>query len=269
MADAALPSARLLSGVAVNQPVIAELAFALELADLADSLSLPRFGAVDLRVEAKADLTPVTDADRAVERALRDRIAVERPGEGVFGEEEGDEGGPVRWILDPIDGTKNFARGIPIWASLIALERDGAVVCGVASAPALGRRWWAARGQGAWRDGEPIHVSAVEQLAAATVSFARSSLRRAPEQTRELVLEAAHGQQFGDFWAHMLVAEGAVDAAFEHAMEPWDCAVPQVIVEEAGGRFTSLTGERRYDGGSAVATNGLLHDEVLAALQPR
>lgn len=247
----------------------AELLFALQLADLADSLSLPRFGAADLRVEAKADLTPVTDADRAVERALRDRIAAERPGEAVFGEEEGDEGGPVRWILDPIDGTKNFARGIPVWASLIALERDGVVVCGVASAPALGRRWWAARGEGAWRNGEPIHVSATERVAAATVSFARSSLRHAPQQTRALVLAAAHGQQFGDFWAHMLVAEGAVDAAFEHTMEPWDCAAVQVIVEEAGGRFTNLAAEQRYDGGSAVSTNGLVHDEVLAALQPR
>jgi histidinol-phosphatase len=246
----------------------AELAFALELADLADSLSLPRFGAADLRVETKTDLTQVTDADRTVERALRDRIAAERPGDGVFGEEEGDEGGTVRWILDPIDGTKNFARGIPVWASLIALERNGTVACGVASAPALGRRWWAARGRGAWRDGQPIHVSAVERVADATVSFARSSLRRAPEQTRELVLGAFHGQQLGDFWAHMLVAEGAVDAAFEHAMEPWDCAALQVIVEEAGGRFTNLEGEPRFDGGSAVSTNGLVHDEVLAALQP-
>ena len=246
----------------------ADLVFALELADLADSLSLPRFGAADLRVEPKADLTPVTDADRAVERALRDRIAAERPGEGVFGEEEGDDGGTVRWILDPIDGTKSFVRGIPVWASLIAFERDGAVVCGVASAPALGRRWWAARGEGAWRNGKRIHVSGVARIADATVSFARSSLRHAPEPTRALALGAAHGQQLGDFWAHVLVAEGAVDAAFEHAMEPWDCAALQVIVEESGGRFTDLDGERRYDGGNAVSTNGLVHDEVLAALQP-
>jgi histidinol-phosphatase len=247
----------------------AELAFALELADLADSLSLPRFGAVDLHVEAKADLTPVTDADWAVERALRTRIAAERPGEGVLGEEEGYDGGPVRWVLDPIDGTKNFARGIPVWASLIALERDGLIVCGVASAPALGRRWWAARGEGAWSDGEQIHVSGVQRVADATVSFSRSSLRHAPEQTRTLVLGAAHGQQFGDFWAHMLVAEGAVDAAFEHVMEPWDNAVLQVVVEEAGGRFANLAGDERYDGGSAVSTNGLVHNEVLAALQSR
>jgi histidinol-phosphatase len=252
-----------------NRRIGSHLVFALELADLADALSLPRFRAADLRVEAKPDLTPVTDADRAVERALRERIAAARPGEGVFGEEEGDDGGSVRWVLDPIDGTKNFSRGIPVWASLIALDRDGDVVCGVASAPALGHRWWAARGEGAWRDGEPIHVSAVERIADATVSFSRSGLRHASRQTLNLVLAAWHGQPFSDFWAHMLVAEGAVDVAVEHVMEPWDNAALQVIVEEAGGRFTNLAGESRYDGGSAVSTNGLVHDEVLAALQLR
>src|SRR5437879_9798345 len=171
----------------------ADLAFALELAELADSLSLPRFRAVDLHVEATPDLTPVTDADRAVERALRERIAAERPGETVLGEEEGDEGGgfaaaassPVRWILDPIDGTKNFTRGIPVWATLIALEREGRVICGVASAPALGHRWWAARGEGAWRDGDRLHVSGVESLEDATVSFSRSSLVGGTKQVLE------------------------------------------------------------------------------------
>ena len=127
-----------------------DLAFALELADLADSLSLPRFRALDLRVETKPDLTPVTDADRAVERALRERISVSRPGEGVAGEEEGDDGTAVRWVIDPIDGTKNFSRGVPVWATLVALEREREVVCGVISAPALGHRWWAARGEGAF-----------------------------------------------------------------------------------------------------------------------
>src|SRR6478609_6057183 len=139
----------------------ADLDFALSLADDADALTLARFRAADLRVETKADLTPVTDADRAVERALRERIAAERTGEGVFGEEEGDDGGAMRWIVDPIDGTRNFTRGLPVWASLIALERDGVVVCGVVSAPALGHRWWAGRGEGAWRDGERVHVSLV------------------------------------------------------------------------------------------------------------
>ena len=242
----------------------ADLDFALALADEADALSLPRFRAVDLRVETKPDLTPVTDADRTVERALRERIARERPGETVLGEEEGDEGGDVRWILDPIDGTKNFSRGIPVWASLIALERDGVVVCGVASAPALGHRWWAARGEGAYRDGERIGVSKIARLEEATVSFSRSGLR--DPRTIELALAAWHAQPFSDFWAHLLVAEGGVDAAAEHVMNTWDNAVLQVIVEEAGGRFTDLAGNARIDGGSGVSTNGLLHDDVLARL---
>jgi histidinol-phosphatase len=241
--------------------VSADLDFALALADEADALSLPRFRAVDLRVETKPDLTPVTDADRTVERALRERIARERPGETVLGEEEGDEGGDVRWILDPIDGTKNFSRGIPVWASLIALERDGVVVCGVASAPALGHRWWAARGEGAYRDGERIGVSKIARLEEATVSFSRSGLR--DPRTIELALAAWHAQPFSDFWAHLLVAEGGVDAAAEHAMNTWDNAVLQVIVEEAGGRFTTLAGEARADGGSGVSTNGVLHEQVL------
>lgn len=242
----------------------ADLDFALALADEADALSLPRFRAVDLQVETKADLTPVTDADRAVERALRERIARERPVEAVLGEEEGDEGGPTRWILDPIDGTKNFSRGIPVWATLIALERDGVVVCGVASAPALGHRWWAARGEGAHRDGERLAVSRIARLEDATVSFSRSGLR--DPRTIELALAAWHAQPFSDFWAHLLVAEGGVDVAAEHEMNTWDNAVLQVIVEEAGGRFTDLAGNQRIDGGSAVSTNGLLHDEVLARL---
>src|SRR3954447_13948610 len=148
----------------------ADLAYALELADAADGVTLPRFRAADLHVETKPDLTPVTDADRATEGMLRARIARDRPGEGVLGEEEGDDATEVRWIVDPIDGTRNFSRGIPVWATLIALEREGQIVCGVASAPALGRRWWAARGEGAYRDGERISVSTVRQLAHATVS---------------------------------------------------------------------------------------------------
>jgi histidinol-phosphatase len=242
----------------------ADLDFALALADEADALSLPRFRAVDLHVETKPDLTPVTDADRAVERALRERIARERPGETVLGEEEGDEGGDVRWIVDPIDGTKNFSRGIPVWATLIALERDGVVVCGVASAPALGHRWWAARGEGAYRDGERLAVSRIARLEEATVSFSRSGLD--DPRTIGLALAAWHAQPFSDFWAHLLVAEGGVDVAAEHVMNVWDNAVLQVIVEEAGGRFTDLRGDARIDGGNAVSTNGLLHDEVLARL---
>jgi histidinol-phosphatase len=251
--------------------VSADLDFALALADEADALSLPRFRAVDLHVETKPDLTPVTDADRAVERALREQIARERPGETVLGEEEGDDDSPAvgaagsaRWILDPIDGTKNFSRGIPVWATLITLERDGVVVCGVASAPALGHRWWAARGGGAYRDGERLAVSKIERLEEATVSFSRSGLR--DQRTIQLALAAWHAQPFSDFWAHLLVAEGGVDIAAEHVMNVWDNAVLQVIVEEAGGRFTDFAGNARIDGGSAVSTNGLLHDDVLARL---
>jgi histidinol-phosphatase len=237
-----------------------DLAFAHELADLADSLSLPRFRAADLRVETKADLTPVTDADRAVERALRERIGAERPGEGVFGEEEGDDGGSVRWIVDPIDGTRNFSRGIPLWATLIALERDGGLLCGVVSAPALGHRWWGARGKGAWRGGERIGVSREARLGQAAASCAYA---------RDLVaLEAAvwHARAFGDFWQHMLVAEGALDASVEAHLELWDYAAVVPIVEEAGGRVTGLDGAPPRPGEQIVCSNGLLHDEVLALL---
>jgi histidinol-phosphatase len=245
--------------------VSADLDFALSLADDADSLSLPRFRAVDLHVETKPDLTPVTDADTAVERALRERIARDRPGDGVLGEEEGDDGGDIRWILDPIDGTKNFSRGIPVWATLIALEREGEIVCGVASAPALGHRWWAASGEGAYRDGERLHVSKVARLDDATVSF---NGRHAIENSgvADLVRRSWHAQPFSDFWGHLLVAEGSVEVALEPEMNPWDNAVLQIVLEEAGGRFTNLAGEPRYDGGSGVSTNGLLHEEVLSAL---
>jgi histidinol-phosphatase len=244
--------------------VNADLAYALELADAADAVTLPRFRAADLHVETKPDLTPVTDADRTAERLLRERIERERPGEGVFGEEEGDDGGAVRWIVDPIDGTRNFSRGIPVWATLIALERDGRVVCGVASAPALERRWWAARGDGAWRDGQHMHVSGISSLDEATISFSRSGL--GDPKLLALAGRAWHVQPFSDFWAHLLVAEGAIEISVEHEMNTWDNAALQVIVEEAGGRFSDLRGEARIDGGSAVSTNGLLHDQVLAAL---
>jgi histidinol-phosphatase len=229
-----------------------DLAFALELADLADSLSLPRFRADDLRVETKPDLSPVTDADKAVERALREQIARDRPGEGVLGEEEGDDGGSVRWILDPIDGTRNFSRGLPVWATLIALERDGVLEVGVVSAPALGRRWWAERGAGAFADGEPIHVSAVAALADAAVScsLARDFARVEPV--------AWHARGLGDFWQHVLVAEGALDAAVDADIALWDSAAVELIVTEAGGRVG------RADDGQFVSSNGVVHDAVLA-----
>jgi histidinol-phosphatase len=245
-----------------------DLDFALSLADDADALSLPRFRATDLRVETKPDLTPVTDADRAVERALRERIARERPGEGVLGEEEGDSGGAVRWILDPIDGTKNFSRGIPVWATLIALERDGEVACGVASAPALGHRWWASRGEGAFCNGHSIHASAIADIGGAQLcyddvpGFEKYDLG---DKFLALVRRCTRSRGFGDFWSHMLVAEGAAEIAIEPEVAHWDMAAIKVIVEEAGGRFTNLRGEARADGGSGLSTNGLLHDDVLRA----
>jgi histidinol-phosphatase len=248
---------------------VADLDFALTLADLADSISLPRFRALDLRVETKADLSPVTDADRAVERALRERIAAERPGDGVFGEEEGDGDGrglaaaassPGRWILDPIDGTRNFSRGIPVWATLIALERDGEVVCGVVSAPALGRRWWAVRGEGAFADGEPIRVSQVGALADAVgfATYARDLVALEPH--------VWHARGLGDFWQHVLVAEGAADAAVDAGLALWDYAAVALIVTEAGGRCTGLDGAPPRPDAQVVSSNGLLHDEVLAKL---
>ena len=238
----------------------ADLSFALELAELADSLSLPRFRALDLQVDAKSDLSPVTDADRAVERALREKIAAERPGDTVLGEEEGDGGGDVRWILDPIDGTRNFARGIPVWATLIALERDGEIVCGVVSAPPLGRRWWAARGEGAFVDGARMHVSSVPSLDQAVLSATYAS------DLEVLEPRAWHARGFGDFWQHMLVAEGSVDAALDAELALWDYVAPSLIVEEAGGRVTTLDGGPLEPYKRIVSSNGLLHDEVLELL---
>ncbi|HVA29728.1 MAG TPA: inositol monophosphatase family protein [Gaiellaceae bacterium] len=243
----------------------ADLAFALELAELADSLSVPRFRALDLRVETKADLTPVTDADRAVERALRERIAAERPGDTVLGEEEGDEGAssPARWILDPIDGTRNFSRGIPVWATLIALERDGDTVCAVVSAPPLHRRWWASRGAGAFVNGERIHVSGIASLDEAVLSATYAS------DLDVLEPRAWHARGFGDFWQHVLVAEGAVDAALDAELAIWDYTAPSLIVTEAGGRVTTLDGGVLEPYKRIVSSNGLVHDDVLALLHGR
>ena len=237
-----------------------DLAFALELADLADSRSLPRFRALDLRIETKPDLTPVTDADRVVERALRERIVVNRPSEGVIAEEEGNDGGAVRWVIDPIDGTKNFSRGVPIWATLIALEREDNVVCGVISAPALGRRWWAARREGAFRDGEPIRVSRVSRLRDASVSSTYGRDLIAIERS------AWHARSLGDFWQHALVAEGSVDAAVDARLAPWDYAALVPILEEAGGRASALDGGPPRPKEQFVTSNGLLHDELLTLL---
>jgi histidinol-phosphatase len=240
--------------------VDADLRFALELADAADAVTLPRFRAVDLHVETKPDLTPVTDADRAAERLLREHVARERRGEGVLGEEEGDDGAEIRWIVDPIDGTRNFSRGVPVWATLIALERAGEIACSVVSAPALGRRWWAVRGGGAFADGAPIRVSAVSALADAAVActYARDLAALEPR--------AWHARGLGDFWQHVLVAEGALDVAVDAELALWDYAAVALVVAEAGGRTSGLEGDAPRPGGQLVASNGLLHDEVLALL---
>jgi histidinol-phosphatase len=249
----------------------ADLVLALELADLADAITLEHFRAANLAVETKPDLTPVTEADRAVEQTLRKRIAEERPGHGVVGEELGaDEGGDARWIIDPIDGTKNYVRGIPVFATLIALERDGALILGVVSAPAMHRRWWAVRGEGAFADGRPIGVSRVADLANAVLAYASLlswEQHGLGDQFMALARSCWRTRGFGDFWCHMLVAEGAADVAAEPEVALWDLAAVQVVVEEAGGRLTDLGGTARPDGGSVVTTNGLLHDRVLAALR--
>jgi histidinol-phosphatase len=256
-----------------------DLAFALELADLADSISLPRFRATDLVVDTKPDMTPVTEADRAVEQAIRDRVAQERPTDLVLGEEFGSgtamhneaPGSGCRWIVDPIDGTKNYVRGIPVWATLIALERESEVTVGLASAPALGRRWWAVKGGGAFADGHPISVSMVERLE--DVQLTLGGLRTwrkygLLDRFLDLASRCWRVRGFGDFWMHMLVAEGSADVAVELEVNLWDLAAPKLILEEAGGRFTDLSGRATAEGGSALSTNGLLHDEVLAILRP-
>jgi histidinol-phosphatase len=235
-----------------------DLQLALSLADDADRLTMARFRALDLRVERKPDLTPVTEADKDVERALRDRLARERPGEAVAGEEYGIEEGDVRWWLDPIDGTKQYARGLPIWATLIALERDSEIVVGVASAPALGHRWWAERGGGAFLDGAPIHVSQVSRLEDAYVST--TSLRGFP-QFAALAGRVAVARTYTDFWQYMLVAEGRIEVGSDTMQNEWDVAAPRLIVEEAGGRYT-------IDEGLYLASNGLLHERVRESLLP-
>jgi len=242
------------------------------LADEADAMTLASFRATDLVVTTKPDLTPVTEADRAVERALRERIARARPGHGIVGEEFGAEGGGEwRWVLDPIDGTKNYVRGIPVWGTCIALQHHEVGVVGVVSAPALGRRWWAGLGEGAFAASRRIHVSAVADLADAQLSYDSVMSFEAyglGGRFLELARRCWRTRGLGDFWSHVLVAEGAIDVAAEPEVSLWDVAAVQLIVEEAGGRFTDLGGNARPDGGSAVSTNGLLHDQVLAALAP-
>lgn len=255
----------------------ADLALALALADTADQITLQRAGATNLRVQRKPDRTPVTDADLAVEDAIRTVLQVQRPQDSVLGEERGEAGANAdrRWLLDPIDGTKNFLRGVPVWATLIALIERGSPVVGVISAPALRRRWWAATGAGAHtRDADgsvrTITVSGVGELANAYVSTTHLGTwvkYRSRESYLALVDATWENRAFGDFWQHCLVAEGAIDLAAEPIVSPWDLAAVQVLVEQAGGRFTDLEGVARFDGGTALSSNRLLHDAALAVLQ--
>jgi histidinol-phosphatase len=240
----------------------ADLDLALRLADAADTIAMSRFRARDLVVETKPDKTPVTETDRAVETELRTILAVERRRDAILGEEEGQTGTSARrWIVDPIDGTRNYSRGVPVWATLIALEDHRRVTVGVVSAPALHRRWWAERGEGAHANGDAVRVSRVGRPEDAVLTFAlEQSLPR-------LAARAWHARGYGDFWSHMLVAEGAVDGAIDAiGVSVWDLAAVQVIVEEAGGTFTDFAGAHRIDGGSAISSNGLLHAELLEAV---
>ena len=247
-----------------------DLALALELADAADAITLDRFEASDLKVKSKPDMTPVSDADVAVEEVLRERLAEARPGDSIVGEEFGGETvfEGRQWVIDPIDGTKNFVRGVPVWATLISLLVDGQPVLGVVSAPALARRWYAAQGSGAWRTFNKgslkrLEVSHVSELADA--SLAMSSLegwkaRGLQENFIALSERTWRLRGYGDFFGYCLVAEGAVDIAAEPEVSVWDLAALSVLVTEAGGTFSSLAGEPGPHGGDAIATNGLLHD---------
>jgi histidinol-phosphatase len=255
-------------------PLADDLALALELADAADRISQARFGALDLAVETKPDLTPVTDADRAVEQALRDALAIARPHDAIVGEEFGataDQRGR-RWVIDPIDATKNFVRGVPVWATLIALMDGDNVLVGVASAPAIAHRWWAARGLGSWttRPGVAVRrnaVSGITTVADASLSYSDlGDWGGATQQFQRLAGSVWRTRAYGDFWSHLLVAEGAVDISAEPEISLWDVAALVVIVEEAGGRVTAIDGSASPAGSSIVCTNGALHDEVLLQL---
>jgi histidinol-phosphatase len=255
-----------------------DLALALSAAANADLVSLPRFRAQDLVITTKPDRTPVSDADQAVEKLIRSTIATARPDDAILGEEMGSTSGTAgpqagrQWIIDPIDGTAGFLRGLPIWATLIALAIDGEPVVGVVSAPALGQRWYGARGHGAftttWSQPEPaaLRVSKVEKLADATVSY--NSLPGwindgRGEQVTQLATRAWRARAIGDFWSYMLVAEGSLDVAGEADLQPYDMAALVPIIEEAGGRFSSLDGDQGVWKGTALSTNGALHDEIL------
>lgn len=256
-------------------PFAADLDLALRMADAADAISSEKFRDQELRIDTKPDRTHVTEADLAVERAIRASIAEERPGDGILGEEYGTEGDARRqWIVDPIDGTANYLRGVPVWGTLIALAVEGSPVVGVVSSPALGRRWWAAKGSGAWlseNGGRPrrLEVSRVADLEHASISFQSIAqwdeagyLDRLITLTRRVWRDRA----YGDMWSYMLLAEGVLDAVAEFDVKTYDLAALIPIVEEAGGRFTAVDGESGPGNGSSLASNGLLHQALLDSL---
>jgi histidinol-phosphatase len=257
-----------------------DLAVALALAHEADLIAIDRYRAQDLDVQLKPDRTQVTDADTRVERMIRDHLAQARPDDPILGEEFG--GGDAhasgrQWIVDPIDGTANFVRGVPIWGCLLSLVIDGVPQVGVVSAPALGRRWWAATGHGAWAEveGRParrIQVSKIGDLTDATLSY--NSLKHWDEAGRldpliSLSRAVGRTRAFGDLWSYMLLAEGAIDIAAEFDVKPWDIAALTPIVREAGGTVTDADGGDRLDGLSIITTNGALHQTVLDFLAVR
>ncbi|MCK2027168.1 histidinol phosphatase [Microbacterium sp. SSW1-47] len=252
----------------------ADLALALRLADAADAQSLPRFDAADLEISTKADRSHVTDADLATERAVRSILESERPDDGIFGEEFGAQGATDRqWIIDPIDGTANFLRGVPLWGTMIALAVDGVPQVGVVSMPALGRRWWAAAGDGAWTavDGEErrLTVSAVSSLDDASVSFQSIAQWRDAGHLDALLRlsdRVWRDRAYGDVYAYMLLAEGRLDMVAEFDVKEYDIAAAVAIVREAGGRMTSFEGSETISARSTLATNGVLHQDLLALL---
>lgn len=255
--------------------MISDLDLALKLADVADEISLSRFRALDLHVESKPDRSPVTDADRAVEHKLREVLASYRPDDSIIGEEFENTGdGSRNWIIDPIDGTANYLRGVPIWATLIALRVNGVIIASVVSAPAMGRRWWAMRGNGAFTkdiDGSVriLQTSAIADLEHCSISYNNLQLwdlsGKLP-QLIELSRKVWRTRAYGDFYSYMLLAEGSLEMVAEHDLKIYDIAALVPIVEEAGGQLTDLAGELSEQSSSVLATNSLTHASFQKAL---
>ncbi|KZE91193.1 inositol monophosphatase family protein [Microbacterium sp. TNHR37B] len=265
-----------------NEPftddLTSDLELALRIADAADAVTMSRFDAADLSVQTKADASPVTEADLAAERAIRDVLASERPEDGVFGEEFGASGDASRqWIIDPIDGTANYLKGIPMWTTLIALAIDGVPRVGVASQPALGRRWWAATGLGAWTDGDAagprrLHVSTVSTVAESSISFQSISQWDEAGRADALVRMSRavwRDRGYGDTWPYMLLAEGRLEFVAEFGVKEYDIAALVPIITEAGGRFTDIDGNDSLSSRSSLATNGILHRAFLDLVHDR